>query len=142
MSASHLLDVVLTHANVVTIDQRRPRAEAIGIVGESIAWVGTVAEAAELSARRRIDVGGRTVVPGFNDAGHSSTPSCQRLMSSSRAEQSTPSLLWPETSPATIFWFPASTTPGGAKADFIPGRRLGAPQTVAYRFFPQSTVAN
>jgi len=68
MSASHLLDVVLTHANVVTIDQRRPRAEAIGIVGESIAWVGTAAEAAELSARRRIDVGGRTVVPGFNDA--------------------------------------------------------------------------
>jgi len=68
MSASSVLDVVLANANVLTIDQRLPRAEAIGIVGDKVAWVGTDAEAARLSARARIDVGGRTVVPGFNDA--------------------------------------------------------------------------
>lgn len=62
------LDTLLTGANAITIDGRRPRAEAVGIVGERIVFVGSAAEAAELSARRVVDLGGRTVVPGFNDA--------------------------------------------------------------------------
>lgn len=62
------LDTLLTGANALTIDGRQPRAESVGIVGERIVFVGSAAEAAELSARRLVDLGGRTVVPGFNDA--------------------------------------------------------------------------
>lgn len=63
-----LIDTLIVNADVVTIDQRRPRAAAIGIVGEQIVFVGDADDAAGLSARRTIDLGGRTVVPGFNDA--------------------------------------------------------------------------
>lgn len=63
-----LIDTLLVNADVITIDHRLPRAAAVGIVGERVVFVGDAAEAADLSARRTIDLGGRTVVPGFNDA--------------------------------------------------------------------------
>ncbi len=62
------LDTLLTGANVVTIDHRRPTASAIGIVGDRLVFVGTDDEAAGLAARRTVALGGRTIVPGFNDA--------------------------------------------------------------------------
>lgn len=62
------LDLLLRNANVVTVDRRRPRATSIGIIGEHLVFVGDDADAADLSARRTVDLGGRTVVPGFNDA--------------------------------------------------------------------------
>jgi predicted amidohydrolase YtcJ len=63
-------DVLITNARVNTLDPRRPRAEAIAIKGERILAVGS---AAELEAYRNmntrvIDAGGRTVIPGINDA--------------------------------------------------------------------------
>jgi predicted amidohydrolase YtcJ len=64
-----MLDVVLYNGVVLT--QAHPAsAQAVGIREGRIALVGrneTVLEAASPSTRR-IDLGGRTVVPGFNDA--------------------------------------------------------------------------
>src|SRR5262245_35823172 len=63
-------DVLITNARINTLDPKRPRAEAIAIKGERILAVGS---AAELEIYRNmntrvIDAGGRTVIPGLNDA--------------------------------------------------------------------------
>jgi len=64
------LDLLLTNATVLTMDEDRPLASAVGIEGSRIAWVGTIEDArAHLTgARRELDLSGATVVPGFNDA--------------------------------------------------------------------------
>ena len=62
------LDTLIHNGNIHTVDTARPRASAIGIVGEHIVFVGDDADAGSLTARRTIDLGGATVVPGFNDA--------------------------------------------------------------------------
>ncbi len=64
------LDLLLTNATVLTMDEDRPGADAVGIEGSRIAWVGTIEDArAHLTGvRRELDLGGATVVPGFNDA--------------------------------------------------------------------------
>jgi predicted amidohydrolase YtcJ len=63
-------DTILVNGKVFTANSDQPWAEAIAIRGERIVAVGaTEAVAAGAgAATRRIDLGGRTVVPGFNDA--------------------------------------------------------------------------
>ena len=63
-------DVVLLGGKVFTADSMHPWAEAIAIRGERVVAVGTSAEIRRLArpATRVIDVGGRVVVPGINDA--------------------------------------------------------------------------
>ncbi len=63
-------DLIITNANVRTLDQRRPRAQAIAVSGDRITAVGSVASIARLAdtKTRVIDAGGRLVIPGFNDA--------------------------------------------------------------------------
>lgn len=61
------LDLLIHNANAITIDPRYPKATAIGILGSQIVWVGDARDNVP-SARRRLDLGGRTIVPGFNDA--------------------------------------------------------------------------
>jgi len=61
------LDLLIHNANVITIDPTKPSANRIGIIGDRIVWVGHDNENMP-SARRSVDVGGRTIVPGFNDA--------------------------------------------------------------------------
>jgi predicted amidohydrolase YtcJ len=63
-------DLVLTGGKVFTADSARPWAQAIAIRGERIIAVGSDADVAKLAAgtTRRIELGGRVVVPGFNDA--------------------------------------------------------------------------
>jgi predicted amidohydrolase YtcJ len=63
-------DLVLTGGKVFTADSARPWAQAIAIRGERIIAVGSDADIAKLagSATRRTELGGRVVVPGFNDA--------------------------------------------------------------------------
>jgi predicted amidohydrolase YtcJ len=60
------LDLRIDNANVVTMDPAHPAAGSIGV------WNGLVAaldgEAAALPARRVVDAGGATVLPGFVDA--------------------------------------------------------------------------
>jgi hypothetical protein len=63
-------DLVLLNGKVFTGDPNQPWAEALAIRGDRIVAVGPTADIARLvgpSSRSR-DVGGRTVVPGFNDA--------------------------------------------------------------------------
>ncbi len=69
--ASHApAQLLLTHANVVTLDPAHPRAEAIAIRGDTIVYVGDAAGAEAFAGPKteRIDLAGSTVVPGLVDA--------------------------------------------------------------------------
>ena len=64
-----MLDLVLHSGNVLT-QSTPPMAQAVGVRGGRIACVGSNDDvrAAAGRAARTIDLGGRTLVPGFNDA--------------------------------------------------------------------------
>ena len=64
-------DLVIRHANVLTIDPDRPHAQAIAFRGETIVAVGTnetIARYVKEGQTQVIDARGGLVVPGFNDA--------------------------------------------------------------------------
>src|SRR5262245_24280610 len=63
-------DLVLTNANVHTLDPRRPRAEAVAVAGATILAVGSNVEVTALAgpSTRRIDLAGATLLPGFVDS--------------------------------------------------------------------------
>ena len=62
--------LILTGGKVFTADSARPWAEAVAIRGDRILTVGTTADVQRLAGRatRRVDLGGRVVIPGINDA--------------------------------------------------------------------------
>jgi len=63
-------DLILVNGRVFTADARVPRAEAVAVRGDRIVDVGSntaVRQRAD-SRTRVIDVGGRVVIPGINDA--------------------------------------------------------------------------
>jgi predicted amidohydrolase YtcJ len=62
--------IVLLSGKVFTGDTARPFAEAVAIEGDRISAVGTTAEIRALAGARTqvIDLGGRLVIPGINDA--------------------------------------------------------------------------
>ncbi len=64
------VDLLLLHGKVWTCDPHLPLAEAVAIQGQRIVAVGSSEELAPLaaSAARVIDLNGRLVLPGFNDA--------------------------------------------------------------------------
>jgi hypothetical protein len=68
--ASTAPDTVLLNGKVFTANPARPWAQALAIRGDRVVAVGDTPAVAGLagSSTRRIDLGGRTVVPGFNDA--------------------------------------------------------------------------
>src|SRR3989441_6418905 len=63
-------DVVFVNANVYTVNEKQPRAEAIAVKGDRIVFVGSNANAKRFQGRgtRVIDLHGETVVPGMTDA--------------------------------------------------------------------------
>ena len=63
-------DLIITHANIWTVDPGRPSAQALAVLGERIVAVGTEEEVSAWRGRqtRVIDAGGKLVLPGFNDA--------------------------------------------------------------------------
>jgi predicted amidohydrolase YtcJ len=63
-------DLVLTGGRVFTADSTRPWAEAVAVRGARVLAVGSDAEVLRHAGprTRRIALGGRVVVPGFNDA--------------------------------------------------------------------------
>jgi predicted amidohydrolase YtcJ len=66
-------DAIFVNGNVITMTQPTDRAEAIAVRDGRIVAIGTVAEVetTRTDATRRIDLKGRTVLPGFIDAhGH------------------------------------------------------------------------
>ena len=58
---------VFTNASVLTMDPDAPRATAVAVAGDRIVAVGSDAKVAALAGpeTRRIDAGGRTLLPGF-----------------------------------------------------------------------------
>jgi predicted amidohydrolase YtcJ len=64
------LDLILTNANVITLDPARPKAETVVIRDGGIFAVGDHEVLKGLSGQesRVIDCGGKTVLPGFIDA--------------------------------------------------------------------------
>lgn len=63
-------DLLLVNGHVVTMNRRRPVAEALAIRGDRIAWVGTNTTARKLfpNPDETIDLAGATVLPGIIDA--------------------------------------------------------------------------
>ena len=63
-------DLIVTNANVWTVDGKLPSAQAVAIIGERIVAVGSQADVQGWrgASTRVIDAGGRLVLPGFNDA--------------------------------------------------------------------------
>ncbi len=63
-------ELILHHGNIFTIDDRQPKAEAVAIAGGRFFAVGSNDDVLNLksAATRRIDLEGKTVVPGFIDA--------------------------------------------------------------------------
>jgi len=63
-------DLIITHANVWTVDDTQPRAQAVAVLGDRIIAVGSNAEVENLRGpgTKVIDAGGKLLLPGFNDA--------------------------------------------------------------------------
>jgi predicted amidohydrolase YtcJ len=65
-----MADLIIVNANVRTMNQTKPNAEAVAVIGNRIVAVGTNAEIRALTGAqtRTIDARGKLVLPGFNDA--------------------------------------------------------------------------
>ncbi len=62
-------DLVLSNGKIITVDERFSIAQAVAIIGDRIAAVGTNQEIARLAGpnTRKIDLMGRAVIPGLID---------------------------------------------------------------------------
>jgi predicted amidohydrolase YtcJ len=72
-------EMILHNGNIITVNSRQPRAQAVAIAGGRFLAVGTNDEIRPLAGAStvRVDLGGKTVVPGFIDA-HSHPASAGR----------------------------------------------------------------
>ncbi len=63
-------DLIVYNANIYTMDPLNPKAAALAVKSYKILAIGDEVEIAELvsSAKRVVDLGGKTVLPGFIDA--------------------------------------------------------------------------
>ena len=68
-AASAAPDIILSNGKIVTVDDRFTIAQAVAITGDRVVAVGTTEELARLAgpSTRRIDLRGRTVLPGLID---------------------------------------------------------------------------
>ncbi len=70
LTAQPSVDLILINGKVWTVNPQQPEAEAVAISGNHIVAVGSTASITALkqAATRVIDLAGKRVVPGFNDA--------------------------------------------------------------------------
>lgn len=63
-------DLIITNAKIWTVDKSMPSAEAVAVLGERIVAVGSNTDVDAWRGPRThvIDAGGRSLLPGFNDA--------------------------------------------------------------------------
>src|SRR5207249_12248149 len=63
-------DLLILNAAVRTMDDAQPKAEAVAISGNRICAIGTTADLRALAGpkTRVVDAGGKSGLPGFNDA--------------------------------------------------------------------------
>ncbi len=68
-SAPHA-DLIIEHAKIITLDRKKPHADAIAIAGEDILAVGSRGDVERFRTpeTKIIDAGGRTIIPGLNDS--------------------------------------------------------------------------
>lgn len=59
------VDLIITNANIHTMNQDHPHATSLAILGERVVAVDDLDG---LQAARTVDLGGRTITPGFHDA--------------------------------------------------------------------------
>ena len=62
------MDKLFYNARFDTRDEQGTVAEAVGVTGDRIVFVGTLAEGERLGAAEKIDLGGAYVLPGFSDS--------------------------------------------------------------------------
>jgi len=62
------VDLVLTNANIYTVEDKQPKAQAVAAKGDRIIFVGSNQEAKKFHAAKVIDLHGHTVVPGLTDS--------------------------------------------------------------------------
>ena len=70
LPAQNLITLLLTNAKIWTGNEAQPEAQAVAINGNRIVAVGTTEEILRLKqpSTALLDLGGRRMVPGFNDA--------------------------------------------------------------------------
>ncbi len=88
-------DVILINGKIFTSDAAHPYVEALAIRGERITATGDSAKIKSLAGphTKEIDLGGRTVIPGINDAhNHLAVSPPNRI----DLELNTPDPAWPE----------------------------------------------
>jgi len=75
-------ELILHNANIFTVDSAQPHAQAVAIANGRFLAVGSNSEILNLSAPsvHKIDLGGKTVLPGFNDAHCHPAPSGLQLV--------------------------------------------------------------
>ncbi|MFW9907610.1 MAG: amidohydrolase [Candidatus Thorarchaeota archaeon] len=63
-------DLVVVNANIITMDPEKPRASSLAVKSYKVITVGTEDDVLDLipHAKRVMDLGGKTVIPGFVDA--------------------------------------------------------------------------
>jgi len=63
-------DLILYNGNILTVNDREPRAEAVALRRDRFLAVGSNSDVLNLASAgsRKIDLGGKTVTPGFIDA--------------------------------------------------------------------------
>src|SRR5580698_43238 len=63
-------ELILYNANILTVDANEPRAQAVAIAGGRFLAVGSNEDIRSTSkpGTRQLDIGGKTIVPGFIDA--------------------------------------------------------------------------
>lgn len=70
VSHAEIADTIFLSGNVYTVNDRQPHAEAIALRADRILFVGSNSEAQQFrgDSTRVIDLGGKTVTPGFTDS--------------------------------------------------------------------------
>jgi hypothetical protein len=65
-----MIDRIITNANIITLHDAQPRAEALAIIGEDIVAIGADEEIIDLGNADTVreDAGGKTMIPGLIDA--------------------------------------------------------------------------
>jgi predicted amidohydrolase YtcJ len=66
--AAEDVDFVFVNGNVYTVNEQQPRAQAVAVKEQRIAFVGSDEDAKKLRAKRLIDLHGATVLPGLTDS--------------------------------------------------------------------------
>lgn len=86
-------DLVIINANVRTMDSTKPKAEAVAVLGNKIAAIGSNTEIKQLigANAKIIDAQNKLVLPGFNDAHVHFTAMGKQFFSIDLREAKTPS---------------------------------------------------